>query len=229
MPVTPRVHVREGHCELRAEGLTPALTEPPAATLELPWQVRQQAPLLLALRPSRGSQCPRSHPAPIWAFPHRENSSTHADGASDTRRRFMWILRASTGHCCNAAQHWRSSAGVLPTPPRPHCHLHGASGLCLAWGAGCPGTGSAAPTWGAASICGSAPTLGAAPSYGSPHGPRPRLHPSPAGRAVAWGRAPRGAPAARRQLPAAGPPSPRPSAGTSSAAAGAPRALHPAQ
>ena len=36
--------VTESPCELRAEGLTPALTEPPSATLELPWQVRQQAP-----------------------------------------------------------------------------------------------------------------------------------------------------------------------------------------
>ena len=98
------------------------------------------------------------------------------------------------------------------------------------------------PNSGAALTAAAAATWGAAPSYGSPHCPCSLLGTSPAGRdaaapaadgAVAWGRVPRGAPAARRHLPAAGPRPPRPPAssfaGTTTAGAGAPRALHPAR
>ena len=58
MPMTSRDCVTEGHCELRGEGLTPAVTEPPTATLELPWRVRQQAP------PAPGTAALQGMPVP---------------------------------------------------------------------------------------------------------------------------------------------------------------------
>ena len=70
MPVTPRDSVTEGHCELRAEGLTPALTEPPTATLELPRQVRQQAPPAPGTAALQGVPVPHSSPRrPFGHFP----------------------------------------------------------------------------------------------------------------------------------------------------------------
>ena len=70
MPVTPRDSVTEGHCELRAEGLTPALTEPPTATLELPRQVRQQAPPAPGTAALQGVPVPHISPRrPFGHFP----------------------------------------------------------------------------------------------------------------------------------------------------------------
>ena len=70
MPVTPRDSVTEGHCELRAEGLTPALTEPPTATLELPRQVMQQAPPAPGTAALQGVPVPHISPRrPFGHFP----------------------------------------------------------------------------------------------------------------------------------------------------------------
>lgn len=41
--------------------------------------------------PPGGPSAPHLTPAPIWEFPHRENPFI-ADGASDTRRNFIWIF-----------------------------------------------------------------------------------------------------------------------------------------
>ena len=68
--MTPRDSVTEGHCELRAEGLTPALTEPPTATLELPRQVRQQAPPAPGTAALQGVPVPHISPRrPFGHFP----------------------------------------------------------------------------------------------------------------------------------------------------------------
>ena len=62
--------VTESPCELRAEGLTPALTEPPTATLELPRQVRQQAPPAPGTAALQGVPVPHISPRrPFGNFP----------------------------------------------------------------------------------------------------------------------------------------------------------------
>ena len=68
--------VTESPCELRAEGLTPALTEPPTATLELPRQVRQQAPPAPGTAALQGVPVPHISPRrPFGHFPTERISS----------------------------------------------------------------------------------------------------------------------------------------------------------
>lgn len=227
-------------------------------TLQPPWQVQQPAPAPPGAAALLASPAPQI--SPQRPFSHRGFPQTASAASADAKLPLRRPSRAANGGCLAAALPPRSDGAALAAPPGTHPPLRAAPGHRLARGAGGPGAGAAAPrrgaagTWGApptrgappaawaAPRRGAAPCCGAAPPHRSSLGPR-----LPVGTARgdgdgaapgsplagARGRAPWGAPAPRRHLPAAGPCPPRPPTpprpGASAAGAGAPRAPHPDQ